>query len=210
MSATVAAATVAKVSRYEVEMWRSLYAWIARKPRGLRADDIPFGYDKAAAPIMWAFVALNFIEIPAVHFIIPWLWARIVLVMIGVWGTVWMVGAIGAIKVHPHLVGADGIRVRNGFFVDLAIPWGDVASVSSGLRGTTSTRQLQIDGQRVSVVVTGQTNITIRLTQPIPHTLKGTAAAVNEVRLFADDPAAMARACRERLAEDTGGADTRL
>lgn len=191
---------LATASRYETAMWRSLFMWIARKPRSARPDDDLFGYDRAAAPIIWAFVVLNFIEVPAVHFLIPWLWARIVLLVAGVWGTVWMVGMIGAVKVHPHVVGADGIRVRHGFLVDMTFPWEAIASVSSGVRGTSSTKQLQVHGTRVSVVVTGQTNVAIHLATPVPHRIKGTLVDVTEVHLFADDAAAMAHVCRERLA----------
>lgn len=195
-----AATTAATALRYEAAMWRSMYAWVARRPRSARPDDLLFGYDRASAPIMWAFVALNFIEIPAVHFLIPWFWARIALIVVGVWGTVWMVGAIGAVKIHPHVVGAAGIRVRKGFTVDVTIPWDAVSSVSSGVQGSQSTRQLHIDGGRVSVLVTGQTNVTIRLAHPVPQVINGRGADVTEVRLFADDSAAMASACRARLA----------
>lgn len=196
MKASTAFATM---SRYEAAMWRSLFAWIGRRPRSDHPDDELFGYDKAASPVIWAFVALNFIEIPAVHFLIPWLWAKIALLVAGGWGTLWMLGVLAAAKVNPHVVGADGIRVRNGFLTDMTIPWEAVQSVSSGVQGSQSTKQLQIDGQQVSVVVTGQTNITIHLTRPVPQTLKGTTIDVIEIRLFADNPAAMSRACRERL-----------
>lgn len=195
-------AMAAAALRYEAAMWRSLYAWIARRPRSARPDDLLFGYDKAAAPIIWAFVALNFIEIPAVHFLIPWFWARIALIVVGVWGTVWMVGVVAAVKVNPHVVGVDGIRVRKGFTVDLAIPWDAVRSVSSGVQGSQSTRQIHVDGGRVSLLVTGQTNVTIHLNHSIPQVISGRAVDVTEIRLFADDSAAMARACRVRLVDD--------
>jgi hypothetical protein len=102
---------------FELGMWRSLYRWIARRPvapPGAKA----FGYSAEKTPILWAFIALNAIEIPAFHLLLPWPTVRRIVDVLGAYSFVWMLGLLASIRVHPHVVGDSGLRIRSGFSIE--------------------------------------------------------------------------------------------
>ena len=55
------------------------------------------------------------------------------LLVLGVWGLVWMIGFLAATVVHPHLLDHDGIVVRSGAAHRIALPWSPTLSRSESL-----------------------------------------------------------------------------
>ena len=61
---------------------------------------------------LWIFASAA--EIPLLHVLLPWHAAQVVSIVLGAWGLVWMLGLLASYRVRPHLLDADGLRVRNG------------------------------------------------------------------------------------------------
>ncbi|HEX2072343.1 MAG TPA: hypothetical protein VHF92_01045 [Geodermatophilus sp.] len=157
------------VVAYELAMWRSLVLWLLRRRPAADRGAGAFGYADAVTPVLWAFIGLSAVEIPLVHVLLPWPPARSILLLVGVYGLLWMVGRLAGLKVYPHLVDPAGLRVRYGATVEVLLPWEEIA-------------------------VSHQTTVDVVLRRPLPLlAARGDADPVAEVRLHADDPAALVR-----------------
>jgi hypothetical protein len=188
--------------RFELAMWRSLIRWITHRPVVPGGEATAFGYSAAKAPVIWIFIALNAIEIPAFHLLLPWPVARHIVDLLGAYGLIWMLGILASVYVHPHVVDDSGLRVRNGLSVDLLIPWDDVATVRARTRLLSRGRTVQVDDRVLSVAALSQTNVDVVLLGPTMLPVRGNGEPVTEVRLYADDPAALvARAGRHPTAD---------
>jgi hypothetical protein len=204
-----------RAAAMEGAMWRSMYLWVRREPAPLTPGDEPFPYLGVVKPILGVFIGLSVVEIPILDLIIkhvvPWPPARLIMLAISIWGLLWMLGLLASLKIHPHVVGDAGIRVRMGAGIDFAVPWDDVETVRKTYRSMPSSKAVQIaddGGRRVLHIVAGsQTSVDIRLRRPAVFALpKGDSEPVEELRLYADDPDAFTRKAL-RLVEASARAD---
>ena len=199
---TVRPSLLRRAAAMERATWVNLAGWVTRRP-AVPADAVGFPYAGAMQPVLIAFIVVSAIEIPVAHLLIPWLWLQVIVLIIGIWGLLWMLGLLATVVRHPHLVDRTGLRVRNASRVDLAIPWDAVASVGQRLRSLGSGKTLQQEetrgGTAVLVGVTSQTNLEVRLSRPVSFELPQGPVEAIEVRCYADDPAAMAKEIRAKI-----------
>lgn len=118
-----------------------------------------------------------------------------------------MVGLLCAMFVRPHTVDPEGIRVRGGLEIDVAVPWSAVASIAIHNR-VDEPQQPRVTererGPEYAERVQHETNIEIELEHPLPIRLPGLAPRggehhVTAVRLWADDPRRLLNAARPFL-----------
>lgn len=194
-----------RAAAMEAAMWRSMYRWARRTPASLAPGDEAFSYLGVVKPILGVLIGLSVVEIPILDLIIkhvvPWQPARLIMLAISVWGLLWMLGLLASLKIHPHVVGDNGIRVRMGAGVDFTVPWPDIDTVSKRYRSMPSSKSVQIEdehGRRVLHIVVGsQTSLDVKLRRPVTVALpKGESEPVEELRLYADDPDAFVRKAR--------------
>jgi hypothetical protein len=200
---------VRRVLAFEVLMWRSLYPWIFRRPPTRDPAAATFSYSKASAPIVWTFIVLNAIEIPAIHLILPWRSVRGIVDIAGIYGLVWMFGLLASRTVYPHLLDGGGIQVRNGG-MKIAVAWDEVTAVRAHRRTLSKSRTFQVEdapgGVVLSVTVLSQTNVDVSLRRPMIVTLpNGSEHAVCELRFFADDPGSLVARAGPYVAAATPG-----
>src|SRR5262245_13932528 len=115
--------------QFEQAMWRSLYRWVFRRRRKLEPDGTAFGYTGTTMPVLLAFIGVSAIEIPILHWLLPWRTVQIISLVIGGYGLLWMLGLLASLRVHPHVVGSEGLRIRSGALLDMTIPWEYIAEV---------------------------------------------------------------------------------
>jgi hypothetical protein len=113
---------VRRAIAYELRMWADLVRWVLRRPVCAR-DETPFAYARATTPIVGGFIAASAIEIPALHFLVPWERVRFVVDLLGVYGLLWRVGLLAGLRMRPHVMAPDGLRVRGTGGLDVTIPW---------------------------------------------------------------------------------------
>jgi hypothetical protein len=194
----------------EAAMWRSMFHWARRKPVVLSPGDEAFSYLGVVKPILGIFIGLSAVEVPIFDLIIrkvvPWEPARWIVLALGVWGLLWMIGLFASLKIHPHVVGSAGLRVRMGASLDLTVPWSEVDTVRKAYRTLPSSKSVQLeqDGDRtvLNLPTGSQTSVDVHLRRPLSFALpKGPSEPADELRLYADDPDGFVRACRQA----TGG-----
>ena len=195
----------------EATMWRSTYVWLRRKPRVTAPGDEEFGYVGVVKPILGVFIGLSAVEIPIfdliVRNIVPWGPARWIVLTLGAWGLLWMIGLFASMKITPHVVGPTGVRVRTHSGIDFTVDWADVDKVTKSYRSLPSGKSVQVEqhGDRTVLnIATGrQTSVDVRLRRPVVFALpKGPSDPADELRLYADDPDGFVRACRQAAAAD--------
>lgn len=189
---------------FELRLYRSLALWIMRRP-DVRYDDAqPVTYARTVTPVMWLWIFASAVEVPLVHILIPWDTVRIVVLVLSIWGLVWMVGLLASLTVYPHLLTPTAIRVRYGAGTDVEIPWAEVTAVSHERRDLESTiRTLQPRetdrGTNLQVAVSGQVNVHLTLREPtVVGTPKGDLEIVT-LSFFADEPRPLVAAVREQI-----------
>lgn len=203
---TAVPALLRRAVRFELGLWRSLYRWVLRRPQRLDPGARAFGYSAAPAPVIWTFIVLTAIEIPAVDLLLPWRSVRLAALVLGIQGLLWMVGFLASLKVHPHIVSAVGLRVRYGGTVDVPLPWSAVAAVATRRRTLDERRTIQFDrsdsGTALTIAVLNQTNIDVTLRHPMSVPLpNGVSEPVTELRCYADDPGAFVARAQTHLVD---------
>lgn len=107
---------------YEAGIWRSLYRWPTRSRGTTDPDAALVGYASQATPLLLAFIFLSALEIPILPLLLPWPAVRYGLLVLGVWGLLWMLGLLASLRTNPHAVSETGLRLRSGFQFDASIP----------------------------------------------------------------------------------------
>jgi hypothetical protein len=192
---------------YELGMWRSLYRWVLRRQPALPDGAQAFGSTAAVTPVLWTFIVLSAIEVPVAHLLLPWETVRKVVLALGAYGLIWMIGMLAILRTHPHIVGESGLRVRRGFTVEVSVPWEAIASVAKVTRTLPSSRTVQVErtgsGLVAHIVELSQTNVDVTLRDPMPLPLAKTGGEpVSALRFYADDPAALVARARQHLTAD--------
>lgn len=190
--------------RFELAMYRNLYLWARRRTVGLTPDAAAFSYAGANAMAVWGFIGVAVVELPLIHFVVPWDGVRITLLLLGLWTLVWMLGYAGGLRVYPHLATDEGLHVRFGAGLDVFVPWSNVASLRASTRNYLKGATVQVDAEgdhaALAVTILSQTTVEVRLREPmaVAHR-KAAGVPIAEVRFVADDPASVVRAARERI-----------
>ena len=132
-----------------------------------------------------------------------WTYVRVPLLILSIWGLVYMLGLLFGMLVRPHAVGTDGIRARYGSEIDIPIAWDDIRSVARR-KNVNQEKQPKVtvgaDGQAtLHLRILNETNIEVELERPTPLRLPHGTETVSRVNLYADDPAAFLNEARRNI-----------
>jgi hypothetical protein len=185
---------------FELNIYKSLLRWLLRRP-SIPAGFEPVGYAQLATPMMGLWIFGSALELPLVHVLVPWYGLRISLLVIGVWGLLWMLGALAGLRCYPHLLGHDTLRIRNGATHDIAIPWQAIAQVTTQDRSLPSSMwvlqpQQTDQGTHLNVAVSGRVNVHLTLRHQLRLRTKKGDMPVTGISLWVDEPRAVATRIR--------------
>jgi hypothetical protein len=196
---------IKNIIRYEVRLWIALFRWIFRRPAPIPPGSVRFHYSGAVLAILIAFLVVSALEIPILHLLLPWATVRIVSLAVGCYGLFWMFGLLATMRVYPHLVGDEGIRIRNSITMDLPIAWGDVRAVRSRGRSLPPEGKTQFEDGVLSFGMAGGTTVDIVLERPLTLPVEKTRGEpVTEIRFHADTPDDLVAAATAHLTAKTG------
>jgi hypothetical protein len=186
---------------FEAGIWRSLYRWLTRRPGATDPAAALFGYASQVTPLLLAFIFLSALEIPTLPLLLPWPAVRYSLLVLGVWGLLWMLGLLASLRTNPHAVSEAGLRLRSGFQFDASIPWEEISAIR--LRRSSAQRKLQIEHNQTgaSVALQGASNVEVVFREPVlVRFLDGRQASVDAIHFYADSPTALLTAAQPHLA----------
>lgn len=185
----------------ESGVWKSIYAWITRKPR-VPDGATAFPYVSAVSTVLCVFIVLSAVELPIFDLILqPWPWIRFLVLLLSVWGLTFMIGFGLNMVVNPHAIGPDGLRIRHGATTDIPVPWSEVRTVTMRQRSLEKSKAVQVHDGALSICIISETNVDIELEGPLTVPLLSGEVSVTSIRLRADDPAAFVRVAREHLSD---------
>ncbi len=185
----------------EVRLYVALGRWLSRRP-AVPAGARAWGYSRLVTPVMWLWIFGSACEVPLAHVLVPWPGVRLALLVLGIWGLVWMVVLLASLKAYPHLVDADGLSLRYGVLAHARVPWSIVSAVRYDDRDVEGfVRVLRPHetpaGTELLVPVNDRVNVLLELAVPLAvRTSKGEVEAV-AVGLWADEPRDLVTALRE-------------
>lgn len=187
----------------EAAGWVSIARVLTRRP-SVPAGATGFRYDASFRGTLIAFLCISAVEVVAVDLVTHrWPWVRFPLLVLGVWGVLFMLGMLLGYVTHPHTVGPAGIRLRSGGDVDLDLPWGVIQSVTPRRRRVPDAPTLCLSGppdeQTLHHVVEERTNIEIALEHPVTFEVPQGPVTVVRVHLAVDDPRGFADAVRQHI-----------
>lgn len=192
-----------RATQLEVAGWKSMGRFLTRRPR-VPAGASAFSYDVPFRPILTAFLCVSIVEVVVVDLITqPWPWVRLPLLVLGVWGVLFMLGMLLGYRTRPHAVGPDGIRLRNGGEVDIDLPWEVIYGVTPRRRRLPEAPALCLSGppedQILHQVVEERTDIEIVLEHPLTIALPQGPVTVSHIHLAVDQPREFADAVRRHI-----------
>ncbi|MFK4852652.1 hypothetical protein ACI3KT_13540 [Microbacterium sp. ZW T6_19] len=187
----------------ELRVYSSIGRAITRRP-AIPPGGTGLGYHRPVLTVLFIFIGLSAVEIPIIDLIVHrWPPVRITMLVIGIWGVTWMLGMLCAMLMRPHTVGPDGIRVRSGLEIDVAVSWNDIASIAVSRR-VDEPKQPRVSDGEYSERMQNETNILIELERPTRIRLPGLAPkggehVVDSIRLWTDEPRSFIAAARPFL-----------
>ena len=197
MSPRRLAALVAKYAVLELRLYLALIRWCLRR-RDVPAGAEPWGYAQLVTPVMWLWIFGSATELVVLHLLLTWERIRLAADVVSAWGLIWMLGTLAAYRIRPHVLTDQELLLRNGVYHQIAVPTAAIATAT--VRETelrSSVFPLQVDDDRLSLGVSGRTNVVLALHQPTPiATAKGVVDA-RVVALWLDDPRAFAARVNE-------------
>jgi hypothetical protein len=188
---------------FELNIYKSLLRWLLRRP-SVPAGFEPVGYARLVTPMLALWIFGSALELPLVHVLVPWHGVRLALLVVGVWGLLWMVGLLAGLRSYPHLLGSDRLRIRNGAMHDIAVPWGTIEKVTTEDRSLPSSMwalqpQDTDRGTHLNVAVSGRVNVHLALREQLAVRTRSGELAVAGVSLWVDEPRDVAARIRRQV-----------
>lgn len=164
---------------------------VKRIPPGAK----PFGYTRGTLLIPSVFVALSLGELLLVHLLVPWLWLQLVLLVLTLWGVLFVLGLVAARVVHPHSVTVETLQLQWGYQTVLATPLTNIAAVS--LYANHQHTHPAVAGDSLILTQFQSTNLRIQFieavesTSPVAKRHQPSTVQVREALLYVADPKAL-------------------
>ncbi|MFC5744692.1 hypothetical protein [Actinomadura rugatobispora] len=189
----------ASVVKHDLLMIRALWL-VVRGSRDVPADGEAIHYSRGLRPMMWVLFVLSPLEIVLVESAVPWVFLRLVLVVLGVLGAIWLLALIATMHKYPHSVDPRRLRLRYCSFLDVRVPVADIKTVTISRRQRSMRRSAEVVEGVLILEVSGATNVSVALHREhqVDLGLRG-RRAVRQVDFWADDPAAAVRFIRAQV-----------
>lgn len=182
----------------ELALYRSLARWVVRRP-DVPAGSTPIGHGRLAGPMLWLWILGSAAEVVVLDLVLHrWVPSlRLPLLVVGVWGVLWMLGLLASMRVRPHLLGDTELVVRTGARTYVTVPLAAVDHV----RGTTHAvpgvvRSLHEDDGLLLVAMGSETNLELVLSGPTRLATSAGHRTVSRVALWVDEPREVAATLR--------------
>ena len=191
---------------FELALYRSLVRWVARRPDVPRGAT-PIGYSRMVTPVLWLWIFASTVEVVAVELVLrsldhPWATAvRVPLLVLGIWGVMWMLAMLASFRVRPHLLTHAELLIRSGARTWLVLPLEAVEStrrVEHELPGVI--RSLHVDSGLALVGTGSRTNLELSLRVPTTVATSKGEVTVSRVGVWVDEPREIAARLAPRSA----------
>ena len=154
--------------------------------------------------MLWLWIFGSATEVVVLDVLLSRWWTplRIPLLVVGIWGLVWMLGMLAAYRTRPHLLGETSLQVRDGIHARVDVPLARIASVRSvdhELPGLLKSVHVEGEGDDAILLigVGSRTNLELVLTAPTTLVAPHGPSTVARVGLWVDEPREVAALLRQ-------------
>lgn len=199
---TASVTTLRRASRFERGIYANLARWIRRLPDRGPDGTLVAPYVDIVRMTILIWIGASAVEVVIVHLVIPWAWLRWPLLIVSLWGLVWMLGYLAGLIVNPHLVEPTRLRVRCAHTIDVVVPISAIAEVGTHNESFPTSRTVRLvdDGQRLAITMSSQANVHLALTAPLQADLPAGRYTFTRLSFWADNPTAVTARLRELVA----------
>lgn len=192
-----------RATMMEIRGYQSIFRFVFRRPK-VPVGAVGFSYSQPVLAILIVLVSVSAVELIVVDVIVHrWVAVRIPLLILGIWGLVYMIGLLFGMLTRPHAVGPDGLRVRSGSEIDIPLSWDDVYSLTHRKHSIQEKQpRLTVDedgGVTLHLRMQNETNLELRLERPVLIRLPQGSETVTGINFYADDARAFMSEVRRYL-----------
>lgn len=165
---------------------------IVKRLKGSTPGTYHFDYTKGSLAMPIAMLIVTAIEIAVVHFLVPWAWLKILLLVLGVYAAVFVIGIFADRKVHPHELSSEGLKLN----------WGQTEVLTTGLANVEDVRKQSVhkytyttvDGSTLVLTALSSTNVAVFFRAPVsahpplPRKLRSPDYRAQQALVYVADP----------------------
>jgi len=198
--------SAARLVSKEPRLLISLFRWAFRR---VKPSDDEFAYHERSLlrAIMPLIIVSAPMELVVVHVLAlafsPWWWLKWVLLFLGAYAILWLLGLYASLVALPHRLQEKGLRLHFGLMADGYIPYAEIEEVmrkdgKAPTPGDGLTYSRKEDA--LFLATDGKTDVTLRLRAPLSVRgfLKETEPA-SHIHLAVNEPARFVRDLRQRV-----------
>jgi hypothetical protein len=179
-------------------------ALLVRRRKDVPADATVIRYGANQKVFLLLMMFLGPVEIFLAELLVPWSWLRTVLLILGIYGVLWLFGVYAGVHTRPHYIDDKHLVIRTGHLAAVSV---DVGAVRSVRRETHDSYQGEKTKGMVSVkdgvvAVPGMSGtmlaVTLEPATPVRVQGRGTVPA-HALRFDADELETSIRTIRENI-----------
>lgn len=152
---------VARYVRQDLMLVRAIAMLLTRR-RDVRDVEEPIPYSGPLVIILSVVAVTDGIAAFVLHLLLPPS-VRLVALVLGIIGLVWLLGFIASLICYPHVVSAERLRLRFSVFHDIVVPATVVTSVHTASKEPLSQKSAERFEDELVMAVSGQANVTVRM-----------------------------------------------
>ncbi|ARF55056.1 hypothetical protein [Streptomyces gilvosporeus] len=190
-----------RLAAHEARWLTGLWWWVARRRIGVGAGERALPYAAGQAAMVYGLTFVCVVETVGLHVMLAGApVARWVLLVVDVYTVLMMLGFQASAVTRPHVLGAEGLLLRDGARREIRLPLQRIASVGHDLRFSEKREEGVLH-----MAVGGQTSVTVELAEPVVAVrLLGRQEVVRTVRFHADDARGAVAAVRAAVTAAAG------
>ncbi|MGH9103846.1 MAG: hypothetical protein ACRDYD_12825 [Acidimicrobiales bacterium] len=165
-----------------------------------------YGYDRSLRVVLWLAIGLVAVEGTAVDVVVAlglpgslWVW---VVAGAHLYALVLLLGLLASFRTRPHLLEAETLRLRDGVFRELVVPYDAILDVRSAVLPNFGRSGLKLDETgRTALLASGDATVALTLDPRLPILVTGRhrMLAVVALSITADAPGDFVAALGDRL-----------
>lgn len=183
---------IATVALHEAKWVHTLLLWVRGRQHGVPPGAVVISYGRDGRAVCIAFLVVSVVELVVVELILPWPTVRLVLLLLGVYGALIVLGLIAGPIVRPHVLTKDSLRLRAGTRADITLPLHSITRTSQ--RRGDADGIFALAGTTLVLAADNRTQIQLELDGSRTFRQGRRSGSADSVRFSADDPAAAASA----------------
>src|SRR5688500_3089953 len=159
----------ARLVALEPRIWLYLYNWLLRR-RPLAPNEFSYRGRSIIGTMMVVVLVTGPVEMLLVELLVPWAWVRWTLLILGLYGAIWIAGLYASMRVRPHRLDTGGLRLYHGILAEGFVPYSDISEVQQGRRPVRSRSEglLHVPQEEATYLpMGGRTDVTLRLNRAV-------------------------------------------